>query len=180
MRSPTIDVFSCASASACSAPCTHGGTAMIASTSNRRSTDGPSLRPSIRSADDVALAFPSNAMVHTSNGLTHVNASGPAPRTDGLPSAPMGDRLLPSSRSRYTRRRRTRRSPGRRAPPSSRRPLRHRCVATPHCRGRRRPRNSPNPASPGCPVAARTCIRAPRRCRRSGQLPCEPPRWAST
>ena len=32
--------------------------------------------------------MPSNVIVHTSNGSTHVNASGPAPSTVGLPSGP--------------------------------------------------------------------------------------------
>ena len=50
-----------------------------------------------------ATALPSNVIVQTSNGFTHVNASGPPPSTVGLPSGPSTGLLLPSSRSRYTR-----------------------------------------------------------------------------
>ncbi len=103
MRSPSTDVFNADAASACSAPCTQGGTASFASTSNRRSTSGPSLRPAARSAEDVCTAFPSNVIVQTSNGFTQVKASGPPPSTEGLPSGPSTGRLAPSSRSRYAR-----------------------------------------------------------------------------
>jgi hypothetical protein len=61
------------------------------------------LRPSASAADEVSTACPSNVIVHTLNGSTQVNASGPAPSTVGSPSRPVTGQLGASSRSRYTR-----------------------------------------------------------------------------
>src|SRR6202012_2303258 len=85
-----------------SVPCTHGGTAIAASTEKVTSTSGPSFLPLIRSCDDVWTALPSKVIVQVSNGSMQRNPSPPAPSTVGRPSGPTTGPLQTLSRNRNT------------------------------------------------------------------------------
>ena len=91
------------SASACSAPCTQGGTAIFASTWKLMSTEGPPFVPETKSADDVCTAGPSYVIVQVSKGSMQRNAKPPAPRTVARPSRSRVGSDGPLDRSRYTR-----------------------------------------------------------------------------
>ncbi len=102
MSLPSTEVASISAASGNSVPWTQGGTAMVASTVNERSTAGPSTSPAMSDSADVSMAEPSNSAVHVRKGSTHRKTSGPAPSTEDFPSGPVvGRRREPVSQTEH-------------------------------------------------------------------------------
>jgi hypothetical protein len=89
MSFPSTEVASILAASGNSVPWIHGGTAMVVSTLNARSTTGPSASPAMSASAEVSTAVPSNSAVQRRNGSTQRKASGPVPSTDACPSGPV-------------------------------------------------------------------------------------------